>query len=122
MPTDLDAVLTKLELDPSSLTPAETELLTRALRTLAASQLTILRLERLLAIHGESGGRLDSILSDATAALERRDDSPAPGVGFDPVLAARARADLARRVEDARTGREVLLAALAFARDLARAP
>ena len=122
MPTDLDAVLTKLELDPSSLTPPETDLLTRALRTLAASQVTILRLERLLAIHGESGARLDAILCDASALLERRDGSPAPGAGFDPVLAARARSDLARRVEDARTGREVLLAALAFARDLARLP
>lgn len=122
MPTDLDAVLTKLELDPSSLTHPETALLAAALRTLASSQVAILRLERLLAIHGESGERLDAILSGAAATLDTREGSPAPGAGFDPALASKARSDLARRVEDARTGREVLLAALVFARDLARLP
>lgn len=119
---DLDILLTKLELDTPALTPREVELITRALRTLAADQLVILRLQRLLAIHGESASRLDAIFDDARATLDRRAASPSPDESFDPAAAAQARAALAKRVDDARTGRDILVAALAFARDIATAP
>jgi len=115
---DLDALLTRLESNNEPLTPRDVELVARALRALAADQLLILRMQRLLALHGESAERLDAILLDAHAALDRRADSGPPAEGFDPHAADVARAALAQRVDDARTGRDVILAALAFARDL----
>jgi hypothetical protein len=122
-PTDGDLllILDKLEGDTPALTPREVELLSRALRTLAADQLMILRLQRLLAIHGESAARLDAIFHEANTALQRRTHAAAPGESFDHEAAAAARVALAKRVDDARTGRDVILAALAFARDIAPA-
>lgn len=117
---DLDRLLDKLEGDTPALTPRDVALLTGALRTLAADQLSLLRLQRLLAIHGESAARLDAILGDARAALDRR-AAAQPFEGFDPAAADAARVALARRVDEARTGRDVILAALAFARDIAPA-
>lgn len=121
MPTELDDILTKLELASPSFTPPETALIANALRTIVADQLVILRLQRLLTIHGESATRLDAILSDARQTLDRRASTPSPVGSFDTHAGARARAELARRVDDARTGRDILLAALAFVRDIAPA-
>ncbi len=117
--SDLEAILHKLEGETPALTPRDVELISRALRTLAADQLMILRLQRLLALHGESSARLDAIFLDARTALERRASASSPGESFDHDAAAAARIALARRVDDARTGRDVILAALAFARDIA---
>jgi hypothetical protein len=116
---DLERLLEKLERETPSLAPRDVELLTRALRSLAADQLALARLQRLLALHGESAARLDAILADANAALARRED--AAFTPADAQAGAAAREALARRVDAARTGRDVILAALAFARDLAPA-
>lgn len=116
---DLETILNKLEGDTPALTPREVELLSRALRALAADQLMILRMQRLLALHGESAQRLDTLYLDANTALERRADASVSREPFDHDAAASARVALARRVDDARTGRDVILAALAFARDIA---
>ena len=114
---DLDRLLDKLERETPALTPRDIEILTTALRALAADQLANLRLQRLLAIHGESASRLDAILADARTALDR---TPTPDA-IDFAAHGAARVALARRVDDARTGRDVILAALAFARDVAPA-
>jgi hypothetical protein len=116
---DLDRLLDKLERETPALTPRDIEVLTTALRALATDQLAILRLERLLAIHGESASRLDAILADARVAIARAPSGDA--LPFDIASHAAARNALARRVDDARTGRDVILAALAFARDIAPA-
>lgn len=118
---DLARILDKLESNTPALTPREVEVISRALRTLAADQLAILRMQRALAIHGESAARLDSILSDARTAIDRTAHAASPAESFDPASSASARAALARRVDEARTGRDVILAALAFARDIAPA-
>lgn len=116
---DLDRLLDRLERETPALTPRDVEIITTSLRALAADQLAILRLQRLLAIHGESATRLDAILADARAAISRAPSGDA--IPLDVASHAAARNALARRVDDARTGRDVILAALAFARDIAPA-
>lgn len=116
---DLERLLDKLERDTPALTPRDVEILTGAFRALVADQLALLRLQRLLTIHGESAARLDAMLADARGAIAPLGD--AEGVAFDAEAHVAARSALAKRVIDARTGRDIVLAALAFARDVAPA-
>ncbi|MGP1309233.1 MAG: hypothetical protein ACTS27_03425 [Phycisphaerales bacterium] len=118
---DLARLLDKLENDTPALTPREVGVLASALRALAADQLMIVRMQRALAIHGESAARLDAIIADARSAVQRVASGASPAESFDPSATAAARTALARRVDAARTGRDVILAALAFARDIAPA-
>lgn len=104
---------------PSPLTEGERTLLVAALGHLAADQAVIERQRRLLAVHDESGERLDAILAASLGAVAQAARGAAPADGFDFEAAAAARRDLAEAIEDARSARQVIAASLAFARDIA---
>ena len=99
------------------LTGDERALLVAALETLTADQGVIVRLQRLLVARGESLDRIDAITSAALATARARLDQPNPDTGYDYAAADLARRSLAGAVQDAKSGKASITAALQFVRD-----
>ena len=95
----------------------ERRLLTAALETLSADQAVIVRLQRLLQAKGESLERIDGITNAALATARARLNQPKPDQGYDYAAADLARQSLANAVQDARSGKATIAAALQFVRD-----
>ncbi|MCB9837969.1 MAG: hypothetical protein H6813_01390 [Phycisphaeraceae bacterium] len=103
--------------EPKPLTPDERRLLVAALETLAADQGVIVRLQRLLVAKGESLERIDALTTSALAGVRARLNQPSPDEGFDYAAADLARQSLAGAVNNAKSGRAAITAALQFVRD-----
>jgi len=95
----------------------ERQLLTAALETLSADQAVILRLQRLLRAKGESLERIDGVTRAALATARSRLNQPEPDHDYDYAAADLARQSLASAVEDAKSGKATVAAALQFVRD-----
>lgn len=118
----LESLTEKLADPTSAQTPLslqERSLLVAALGQLAADQAVIERQRRLLSLHDASGERLDALLARSLGAVGEALGRPMHTDGFDFQAAAEARGQLADAVADARSARQVVAAALAFARDMA---
>jgi xanthine dehydrogenase iron-sulfur cluster and FAD-binding subunit A len=101
--------------EPVLLGAEERSLVRAALVGLAAAERRAAHLERLLEAHGAS---LDAADGAARGALEQLADAPdAPTYDFRAAEATRQA--LLDRIESARSAREIVSAALAFARDVA---
>ncbi|TVQ60526.1 MAG: hypothetical protein EA379_07830 [Phycisphaerales bacterium] len=102
----------------TEITGEERAVLRGALAQLAAAQGEIVSLRRLLAIHRESGARIDAALEESLRALGAWTAAPAPAGGYDFAGANEARRALVDATHDAEAAQEVTAAALVFARDL----
>lgn len=103
----------------AALTDAERSLALAAALQLAGEAALVAKQSRLLRAHDDSGERVDALLAGALRDIGDALGRPAPAAGYDFDAARRAREDLAEAVRDARTGRQVIAAALVFAREIA---
>lgn len=118
MPTPLiDRLLDPTDNTP--LSPTERELLIAALRELATSQTLIARQGLLLESFGSDQRALEAGVRAAVAEASGAAGAPAPDSGFDHARSKQARDELTRRVRDAATLRDLLVAAVTFLRALA---
>lgn len=99
------------------LSDGERALVVSALAALAADQEVISSLTRLVEAHERGGERVDAALRAGIDAARVLGAGPAPSAGFDLAKSKAARETLAQAARDARSGREVIVAALAFARE-----
>lgn len=103
---------------PAALSDSERTLALGALLQLASEAALVAKQSRLLRAHDDSGERVDALLAGALRDLGDSLGRPSPAEGYDFDAAKRAREDLAEAVRDARTGRQVIAAALVFAREI----
>jgi|GEM_PF-5667085 len=103
--------------DARPLTDDQRTLLVAALETLGADQSVIVKLQRLLTARGESLERIDAITTGALATARARVNQPSPDLNFDYAAADLARQSLAGAVQEAKSGKSTVAAALQFVRD-----
>ena len=95
----------------------ERALLIAALETIGADQAVIVKLQRLLTARGESLERIDTITNGALTNARARLNQPAADLDYDYAAADLARQSLAGAVQDAKSGKAAISAALQFVRD-----
>ena len=95
----------------------ERTLLIAALETIGADQAVIVKLQRLLTARGESLERIDTITNAALTSARARLNQPAADLDYDYAAADLARQSLAGAVQDAKSGKAAISAALQFVRD-----
>ena len=95
----------------------ERTLLIAALETIGADQAVIVKLQRLLTARGESLERIDTITNAALTSARARLNQPAADLDYDYAAADLARQSLAGVVQDAKSGKAAISAALQFVRD-----
>lgn len=104
---------------PIELTDGERRLVADALAQLAGAQAELATAQRLLRAAGASSARVAALTKQALTRARSLAHSDDPTAAVDLEQAAQAREQLLQRLAEARTGRAVVEAALAFARDAA---
>jgi hypothetical protein len=95
----------------------ERKLLIATIETVGSDQATIVQLQRLLAARGESLERIDAITASALTSARARLNQPDADLEYDYAAADLARQSLAAAVNDAKSGKAAISAALQFVRD-----
>ncbi|MBL0920941.1 MAG: hypothetical protein IBJ10_02300, partial [Phycisphaerales bacterium] len=115
--TSLDRLAEKLT-SPNAepLSDAERAAIVGALARLATDQAVIARQRRLLIAYGAGAAAIDAALAPSLTSLADHPRHP-PGAELDPVAALTRREALAAAADAATSAREIVRAALGFARD-----
>lgn len=118
--TDVAALAERLAGEgPVELTDGERRLVADALAQLAGAQAELATAQRLLRAAGASSARVAALTKQALDRARAAAEGDDPTAEVDLEQAAAARRTLLEKLAQARTGRAVVEAALAFARDAA---